>query len=126
MKLQILAGAAALALIAGGASAAPHKSAGAYAEPSQPVAYTKLDSYLKTSPTKRARQDWSIGASATASAAPIGGAANTAATAPQTPTATPADSAAMPPPAAQAPPDQMAAPAAPAAPASPAPATPGT
>src|ERR1700722_10976339 len=87
MKTQILVGAAVLALIAGGAaSAATHKtSAGAYAEPSQPVAYSKLDSYLKTSPTKRARQDWSIGSSTSAPAAPTGASANTSATTSMTP-----------------------------------------
>ena len=60
MKLQVLAGAAALALIAGGASAATHKhhaaAAGSYAAPSQPIAYAKLDSYLKASPAKRAKE----------------------------------------------------------------------
>ena len=85
MKLQILAGAAVLALIATADATAATKKAGAYAEPSQPVAYSKLDAYLKASPTKRAKQDWSLGSAATASAAPTGAAANTSATAPQTP-----------------------------------------
>jgi hypothetical protein len=123
MKLQVLAGAAVLALIAGGASAATHnhKSAGAYAEPSQPVAYAKLDDYLKASPAKRTKQDWSLGSTAQASTAPTGGAANTSATAPQegaapqagmTPNNAPApapDSQTAPP--AQSPPDQSAPPA---------------
>jgi hypothetical protein len=115
MKLQVLAGAAVLALIAGGASAATHKSAGAYAEPSQPVAYAKLGDYLKASPAKRTKQDWSLGSTAQASSAPTGGAANTSATAPQagvTPNNAPAsapDSQTAPP--AQSPPDQSAPPA---------------
>src|ERR1700722_9216104 len=92
MKTQILVGAAVLALIAGGAaSAATHKtSAGAYAEPSQPVAYSKLDTYLKTSPTKRGKQDWSIGSTASASAAPTGASANTSATTSMAPSTPPA------------------------------------
>jgi len=47
MKMQVLAGAAVLALVAGGASAATHHHkhavAGKFAEPSQPIAYAKLD-----------------------------------------------------------------------------------
>ena len=82
MKSQILAGAAALALIAGGASAATHKSPGAYTPPSQPVAYSKLGDYLKASPHLKAAGNW--GLDSTATAAPIGSAANTSATAPQT------------------------------------------
>ncbi len=134
MKTQILAGAAVLALIAGGAaSAATHsKSAGAYAEPSQPVAYSKLDTYLKTSPSKRAKQDWSIGSTTSAAAAPIGSSANTSATtgmpnasppasAPDNSAGTDASGATTTPPAtsdqtappAQTPPDQMGAPATP-------------
>jgi hypothetical protein len=76
MKLQILAGAAVLALIAGGSASAATKSSGAFAPPSQPVAY------LKASPHKKATGDWGLD-SASASAAPIGAAANTSATAPQ-------------------------------------------
>ena len=147
MKSQILAGAAVLALIATADASAATKNAGAYAAPSQPVAYAKLGSYLKASPTKRAKQDWSIGSTATASAAPTGATANTAAIAPQT--ATPDTSAAGPAPSApvaspaadsqtaapaapvQAPSDPMSAPAAPATPPASdtppaAPATPGT
>src|ERR1700727_1160865 len=77
MKLQILAGAAVLALIATADASAATKNAGAYAAPSQPVAYSKLDAYLKASPSKRSKQDWSL---ASAQTAPIGGAAHTAAT----------------------------------------------
>jgi hypothetical protein len=130
MKMQILAGAAVLALIAGGASAATHthkggqKSAGAYAPPSQPVAYSKLDAYLKVAPTKRAKQDWSL-----ASAAPTGATANTSATAPQS-GAAPDTAPPAAPDAATAPlaPSAPTAPPAPAAPAAPAgtPTTPGT
>jgi hypothetical protein len=144
MKTQILAGAAVLALIAGGAaSAATHKTAGAYAEPSQPVAYSKLDAYLKASPTKRAKQDWSVGSTTSASAAPTGAAANTSVTTGMAPassapasapdnsaTTAPPETAAPPAPPAPSPPDQMSAPAAPPAsappPTTPAPATPGT
>jgi hypothetical protein len=124
MKMQVLAGAAVLALIAATDASAATKKAGAYAEPSQPVAYSKLDSYLKASPSKRAKQDWSIGSAQTASTAPIGTSANTSATAqtPATDNSAPpaADTAA---PATQTPPDQMA----PAAPTTgTGPATPGT
>jgi hypothetical protein len=125
MKIHLLAGAAVLALIATTDASAATKRAGAYAEPSQPVAYSKLDTYLKASPTKRAKQDWSLGSTATASAAPTGAAANTSATTDMTPSAAPAASA----PAARPATDSQAAPAdqAPAAPpASSAPATPGT
>ena len=68
MKMQVLAGAAILALIATADASAATKKAGAYTEPSQPVAYSKLDSYLKASPTKRAKGDWSLGSTASASA----------------------------------------------------------
>jgi hypothetical protein len=132
MKLQILASAAALALIAGGASAATHKSAGAYAPPAQPIAYSKLDTYLKASPREKATGNWGLDATATASAAPIGAAANTAATAPQAPM-TPsapaaADTSAAPAAPSQAAPDTSAAPAAPSQPDTPAtpPASPKT
>ncbi|HEY2706688.1 MAG TPA: hypothetical protein VGI95_01435 [Caulobacteraceae bacterium] len=92
MKIQALAGAAALALIAGGAMAA---TGGNYAAPSQPVAYSKLDSYLKASPAKRRKEDFSLH-STSASNAPIGGSADTSATttAPAAPAA-PATSAGM-------------------------------
>jgi hypothetical protein len=130
MKIHLLAGAAALALIATADASAATKKAGAYAEPSQPVAYSKLDAYLKASPSKRAKQDWSLGSTTTASAAPVGAADNTSATAGMTPSAAPpaSDTQTAPPasdtqtaPPAQTPPDQTGAPAA-----SPAPATPGT
>ena len=85
MKLHtLLAGAAALALIAGGAHAATKKSAGNYAEPSQPIAYSKLDSYLKASSHSRKTKDWALDTQAAAAAAAPGSAANTSATAAQT------------------------------------------
>src|SRR5580704_2973757 len=116
MKMQVLAGAAVLALIATADASAATKNAGAYAAPSQPVAYSKLDSYLKASPSKKAKGDWSL-----ASAAPTGAAANTSATTGMSPTApasapdnsagTDASGAATAPPASQTPPatppDQM-------------------
>ena len=124
MKMQVLAGAAVLALIATADATAATKKAGAYAAPSQPVAYSKLDAYLKASPTKRAKGDWSLGPTQTASTAPIGAAANTSATtdmAPTAPASAPDNSAtaAQPAPPAQSPPDQMGAPAAPPASAAP-------
>ncbi len=115
MKLQTaLAGAALVALIAaGGAIAAPkHSSAGAYAPPDQPIAYSKLGAYLKASPAKRAKGDWAT------PAADTGAGVNTSATLPpSTPSdATPAA------PAADAPPTAGAAmPATPDTPATPAP-----
>jgi hypothetical protein len=118
MKIHLLAGAAVLALIATVDASAATPKAGAYAAPSQPVAYSKLDTYLKASPTKRAKQDWSLGSTATASAAPTGAAANTSATTGMTPSAAPVDnSAAAPAPSAPAAPpaadSQTAPPAAP-------------
>ncbi len=68
MKTMLLiAGAAAVGLTAGGSQAASHHrhhhagmaSAGAYAEPAQPIAYNQLSAYLKASPRERASNDWS-------------------------------------------------------------------
>jgi hypothetical protein len=92
MKLQVvLAGATALALVAGAAQAATHhhkasgKSAGVYNEPSQPIAYSKLDSYLKSSSRSRGKQSWGIdNTGMAAGSAATGAAANASATAPQT------------------------------------------
>ena len=87
MKLPVLmAGVATIALTAGAAAAASHhhhhaakgESAGAYAPPAQPVAYSKLDAYLKASPKERARGDWGAD-TANAAAAQTGTAANAAA-----------------------------------------------
>jgi len=85
MKYVFLAaGAAAVALSAGAAQAATkhHRhakastNAGNYAEPAQPVAYSKLDEYLKTSPARRKKEDWSLASAGAAT----GTAANASAT----------------------------------------------
>lgn len=77
-KLFVAAAAASL-LAAGAAQAATSRhAAGVYAEPSQPVAYSKLPAYLKASPQKRAKADWTND-NAMASAN-TGGAVNTSAT----------------------------------------------
>jgi hypothetical protein len=83
-----MAGAAVFALAAGAAQAATHhqrtsgKTAGVYSEPSQPVAYSKLDSYLKASSHARTRQSWGLDNTGMAAGA-AGSAANASATAPQ-------------------------------------------
>jgi hypothetical protein len=78
MKFPILmAGAAAIALCAGAASAATHKSANTFAAPSQPIAYAKLDAYLKATPRQRAQGDWAN--DQTAAAAQTGTPANASA-----------------------------------------------
>jgi hypothetical protein len=82
MKLQVvLASAAAVALVAGAAQAAPQKT-GTYAEPSQPIAYSKLNTYLKSSSHSRKTKDWAIGAQAASAASAPNAAANASATAP--------------------------------------------
>jgi hypothetical protein len=68
MKIVLfMAGAAAVGLTAGASQAATHHrtlhhggmaSAGAYAQPQQPVAYSQLSAYLKASPHQRAGRDW--------------------------------------------------------------------
>jgi general secretion pathway protein D len=84
MKLQvILASAAAVALVAGAAQAATQKSAGTYAEPSQPIAYSKLDTYLKSSTHSRKSKDWAIDSQAASAASAPNAAANASANAPQ-------------------------------------------
>jgi hypothetical protein len=114
MKFPILmAGAAAIALTAGAASAAPSSTSGKFAAPQQPVAYSKLDAYLKATPRQRAQGDWSNGQ--TAAAAQTGTPANASATAPQTDTAAPGATQ-----------NDMSAPAAPATQAAPSTATPDT
>jgi hypothetical protein len=64
----LIAGAAIVAMTAVSAQAASssHK-AGAYAEPSQPIAYSSLKAYMKASPSQRAKRDWSGGSAASAS-----------------------------------------------------------
>jgi len=63
--------------------------------PAQPIAYSKLDAYLKASPSEREKGNWGLGAS-TASTAPTGPGANASATAPaaSAPTTPPAAEAA--------------------------------
>lgn len=87
MKLQVvLAGAVVIALAAGAAQAATHKgsgkSAGAYAEPAQPIAYAKVDSYLKASGHARTTQSWGLDATGMAAGSATAAGANASATAP--------------------------------------------
>jgi hypothetical protein len=129
----LVAGIAVAAMTAAAAQAAStHQSAGAYAEPAQPIAYSSLKTYMKASPSQRAKRDWSGGSAASASNAGSNVSATTPATAnpggsmpmsPQTqapdanvsdtpPTVSPAvDSAAGQPPLNQAPPTNAAPPA---------------
>jgi hypothetical protein len=85
MKITLLVtGVAAMALAAGAASAVTKHHIGAsaggtYAAPAQPVAYDKLNAYLKATPKQRASRDWSDG-SQTAAATAAG--VNTSASAP--------------------------------------------
>jgi len=87
MNLKLLvAGAGVVALAAGAAQAATHHAStagGPYAAPSQPVAYSKLDAYLRASPSQRTRSDWAL--SPGSASAQTGAAANASATAPATP-----------------------------------------
>ena len=78
-KFYIMGAAAAALLVAGSAQAA----SGRYAEPSQPIAYGKLNSYMKASPSKRASGDWTNTAAAgSMPMASTGSAADTSATVP--------------------------------------------
>ena len=79
MKFPILmAGAAVIALCAGAASAATST----FAAPSQPVAYSKLDAYLKATPRQRAKGDWTNDQTAAAqTGTPTNASATTAASA---------------------------------------------
>lgn len=68
-RKALIIGVAIAGLVAGAAQAAKaHRhaaateSAGAYAEPAQPIAYSNVDAYLKASPKKRAAQNWSTAA----------------------------------------------------------------
>lgn len=56
MNAKLFVFGAAAALITAGAAQA---AASRYAEPSQPIAYDKLNAYLKASPHQRATHDWS-------------------------------------------------------------------
>lgn len=78
-KLYVMGAAAAALLVAGSAQAAGSR----YAEPGQPIAYGKLNSYMKASPSKRASGDWTNTAAAgSMPMASTGSAADTAATMP--------------------------------------------
>ena len=108
MKLRSLAaGVAIVALCAGAAQAATHhhrhaRSAareGKLVEPATPIAYSKLDDYLKASPAKQRSGNWGLDTGMAASAE-TGGGANVAATAPTPP---PPESAPTPPPTESAP-----------------------
>jgi hypothetical protein len=108
MNFTTLVAAAAVAGLTSGAAqaATTHhhvraQSAGAYAQPAQPIAYSNIDAYMKASPKQRASRDWST-------AAATGSSVNAAAETPAQ--AAPAAEAA---PAASAAPDAQAAPAAP-------------
>jgi hypothetical protein len=82
-KLYIMGAAAAALLTAGAAQAATSR----YAEPSQPVAYSKLSDYMKATPSKRASGDWTNTAEASNTPAPTaatGSAADTSTTMPAT------------------------------------------
>lgn len=86
MKLQVLlAGATALALSATVASTSSAATGGKFAEPSQPVAYSKLNSYLKATPRQRTRKSWGLDQAS----ASTGTATNASATTPQAGMATP-------------------------------------
>lgn len=99
MNAKLLVFGAAAALITAGAAQA---ATSRYAEPAQPIAYDKLNAYLKATPHQRAARDWSNPAVASAA----GMSATNASTTQMAPTAAP-----------MAPPDQTAlAPTAPAAP----------
>ena len=63
----LVAGIAVAAMTAVAAqAAATHKGAGAYAEPTQPIAYSNLKAYMKATPTQRVGRDWSGGSAASA------------------------------------------------------------
>ncbi|HXQ12025.1 MAG TPA: hypothetical protein VN805_13600 [Caulobacteraceae bacterium] len=139
----LIASATAIGLTAGASQAASHHhagmaSAGAYAEPAQPIAYTQLSAYLKASPRAKKTGDWggqmaaSTGTNVNAAATTAPPAADTTqpnAASPATagPNAAPAPTPVAAPPDANASPSQQpmspAAPANPAAPTSNAPAT---
>ncbi|HEY3949141.1 hypothetical protein [Phenylobacterium sp.] len=65
----LVAGIAVAAMTAAAAQAASthRQSAGAYAEPAQPIAYANLKAYMKASPSQRRTRDWSGGTAASAS-----------------------------------------------------------
>ncbi|HLI64846.1 MAG TPA: hypothetical protein VKU90_00660 [Caulobacteraceae bacterium] len=67
-RTMLIACVALAGLAAGTAQATTHhrhaagQSAGAYAEPKQPIAYTSVQAYLKASPKQRETRDWSLAA----------------------------------------------------------------
>jgi hypothetical protein len=79
----LIAGVAVAALTAVSAQAASTHNAGAYAEPSQPIAYSNVGPYLKASPKARQARDWSGGSAAAAGNA----GSNVSATTPPAPAA---------------------------------------
>lgn len=79
-KLFVAAAAGSL-LLAGAADAATSRhTARTYAEPAQPIAYSKVSAYLKASPRQRETRDWTNGPAM--AQANTGGAVNASATQP--------------------------------------------
>jgi hypothetical protein len=126
----LIAGVAIAALAAGGASATMHKkhsvsSAGAYAEPAQPIPYSQLDAYMKASPRERQQILASAATASTGSQADTSASSTSAPASDMATPATPptADTSATPPApmtaAPAAPPSDMAAPTPPTPPTSP-------
>ncbi len=64
-RMYLFACVAAVGFAAGAAQAASSRAAGAYAEPSQPIAYANLNTYLKASPKQRQARDWTQAGAAT-------------------------------------------------------------
>ena len=96
MKLQVvLTGAAGLALAAGTVQAKVHhhkiaaRMGGSFAEPKQPVAYSRLDTYLRASPRARAKESWGLDNTGMAAGSATGAGANASASAPQNDTTQP-------------------------------------
>ena len=111
MNRIVLIAAIAAAGLTAGATQAASTHTGAYAEPSQPIAYSNLNTYLKASPKQRAARDWGAGA---ATGASVNTTATTAtANAPQTTDPNAADTPTAVNPAMPAPAAQPAAPTAP-------------
>jgi hypothetical protein len=82
MKTVLLAaGALALTLGAGEALAKHHSASGAAAAgPAQPIPYAQLDTYLKASPSQRAKKDWWSGTAVASGGAESSSGANASAT----------------------------------------------
>ena len=130
----LIVGVAVAGLAAGSAEAAKTRhharaeSAGAYAEPAQPVAYANLNTYLKASPRQRTSRDWSTaaatGASVNSSATMPAASSAPMAPAPAAPDTTSGATANTNAPAATAPTDNSANPSGPAATSAPPPSSP--